>query len=97
MTSGPAAVCGRSVVAESGGCLKCEGPIPAGRRADTRFCSESCKDAARLERKRLDTRLLELERSLSMARQYRSPRAQQARIQAEIDRADARLKTLYGH
>jgi hypothetical protein len=77
-------------------CLKCEGPIPAERRADSRYCDESCKLAATYERKRLQTRLAELERGLSTARMYRFPQQQVTRIAREVDRAEARLKLLLG-
>lgn len=77
-------------------CLKCQGPIPESRRADSRYCSDSCKLAATYERKRLQTRLAELERGLSTARMYRFPKQQVTRIEHEVDQAEARLKLLLG-
>jgi predicted nucleic acid-binding Zn ribbon protein len=84
------------VVPESGGCLKCTGAIPAGRRGDSRYCSESCKLAARLERKRLQTRLQHLETWQSNARMLLLPKRQLTQVQDEIDQAEARLKALLG-
>lgn len=77
-------------------CVKCGKPIPADRRSDAAYCDDGCKGAARLERKRLDTRLLELERNLSSARIHGFPAAQVARYQREVDAAEARLKALLG-
>jgi hypothetical protein len=81
---------------ETAACLKCKGAISASRRADSRYCSESCKLAATYERKRLQTRLAELERGLSTARMCRFPKEQLTRIQREVDQAEGRLKVLLG-
>jgi hypothetical protein len=77
-------------------CLKCDGTIPPERRPDSAYCSASCKEAARLERKRLQTRLLRLETGLSNARLFRFPRVQIRHIEGEIATIEARLRTLLG-
>jgi predicted nucleic acid-binding Zn ribbon protein len=84
------------VVPDPGACLKCQGPIPAARRADSRFCADACKLAAEYERRRLDRRLANLESNASSLRIYGVPKAQLDRIQTEIDQAEARLRVLLG-
>jgi hypothetical protein len=81
---------------EVAGCLKCQRPISEARRADSWYCSQSCKLAAEYERRRIQRRLELLEVSQTNARMYRFPKRQLERIQAEIDQAEGRLRVLLG-
>jgi predicted nucleic acid-binding Zn ribbon protein len=75
-------------------CLKCGGPIPGSRRADSRYCADACRKAAELERRRLQERLLALETWQAQAPSFGTPRPELKRIQARIDAAEARLRAL---
>jgi predicted nucleic acid-binding Zn ribbon protein len=75
-------------------CPKCGGPIPADRRADSRYCSQTCKRAAELERRRLQHRLLSLETWQAQAPAFGTPEEELSRILERIDTAEARLRLL---
>jgi hypothetical protein len=77
-----------------GACLKCEGPIPASRRADSRYCSDGCKRAAEFERRRIQRRLTQLESAERQWRCWPGYEHHLAHVQGEIRRAEARLRLL---
>jgi predicted nucleic acid-binding Zn ribbon protein len=81
---------------EPGDCLKCGGSIPEARRADSRYCSESCKLASEYERRRIERRLADLEAWQDQAPAWGTPKQELRRIQERIDAAEARLKVLLG-
>jgi predicted nucleic acid-binding Zn ribbon protein len=80
----------------AGACLKCEGPIPASRRADSRFCGEACKLAAEYERRRIQRRLGQLEDAERQWRCWPGYEHHLAHVQGEIAEAEARLRVLLG-
>jgi hypothetical protein len=82
-------------MSETAGCLICKEPLEQPTTGRPRvYCSTACRRAAELEIRRCNRRLERLEESASNLRLWGTATKQLPRVEAEIERAQARLLAL---